>query len=82
MGIGFSYMSEHRTNKSITADVLGNLPATIRRHTGWNYTCAQTDSDFLLKPRFRDMPYRNSFVPEIAVTASCEDGQSILCMRG
>ena len=82
MGIGFSYTLEYRTNKSITADVLGNLPAAIRRHTDWNYTCEQTDSGCLLKPVFRDMPYRNGFVPEIAVTASCEDGQSVLCMRG
>lgn len=82
MGIVFSYMSEHRTNKSITADVLGNLPAAIRRHTDWNYTCEQTDSGCLLKPVFRDMPYRNSFVPEIDVAVSCDDGQSLLCMRG
>lgn len=82
MGIGFSYMSEHRTNKSITADALDNLPGAIRRHTDWNYTCAQTDSGCLLKPIFRDMPYRNSFVPEIDVAVSCNDGQSHLCMRG
>ncbi|MBQ6890098.1 MAG: hypothetical protein IJN53_03675 [Oscillospiraceae bacterium] len=82
MGIGFSYTLEYRTNKSITADVLGNLPAAIRRHTDWNYTCEQTDSGCLLKPVFRDMPYRNSFVPEIDVAVSCDDGQSVLCMRG
>ena len=82
MGIGFLYTLEYRTNKSITADALGNLPAAIRRHTDWNYTCEQTDSGCLLKPVFRDMPYRNSFVPEIDVAVSCDDGQSVLCMRG
>lgn len=82
MGIGFSYTSEYRTDKNITADVLGNLPAAIRRHTDWNYNCEQTDSGCLLKPVFRDMPYKNSFVPEIDIVVSCEDGKSVLRMRG
>ncbi len=82
MGIGFSYISEYRTNKNITADVCGNLPAAIRRHTDWNYTCEQTNSGCLLKPVFRDMPYRNSFVPEIDIAVYCEDGQNVLRMHG
>ena len=61
---------------------LNDLPELIRKHSSWNYSCVQTDTGCFLKPTFRDMPYRNSFVPEIDVAVSCDNAQIILQMRG
>ena len=61
---------------------LNDLPGLIRKHTDWDYSCAQTDTGCFLKPTFRNMPYRNSFVPEIDVVVSHNDTQTVLYMRG
>ena len=61
---------------------LNTLPQLIRKHTDWDYSCAQTDSGYFLKPAFRNMPYRNSFVPEVDIVVSCNDAQTVLHMSG
>ena len=64
------------------ADGLKDLPDLIRKHTDWNYACEQTDTGCILKPVFRNMPYRNSFVPEINVAVSHSDTQTVLHLQG
>jgi len=78
----FTQTAEHSIANTTYPTGLNDLPKLIRKHTGWNYTCTQTDVGCYLKPTFRDMPYGNSFVPEIDVVVSRNDAQTILYMRG
>ena len=63
-------------------ECLKDLPDFIRKHTDWNYICVQTDTGYMLKPVFRNMPYRNSFVPEIDVVVSHDDARTVLYLQG
>lgn len=78
----FTQTAEHRMANTTCPTCLNDLPKLIRKHTDWDYSCAQTDSGYFLKPTFRNMPYRNSFVPEIDIVVSCNNTQTILYMRG
>ena len=78
----FTQTAEHSIANITYPTCLNDLPKSIRKHTDWNYTCTQTDSGYYLKPTFRDMPYRNSFVPEIDVVVSHNDAQTIMYMNG
>ena len=78
----FSHTAKHSIADTICPVCLNDLPQLIRKHTDWDYTCTQTDSGYYLKPTFRDMPYRNAFVPEIDVVVSRNDAQTILYMSG
>ena len=78
----FTQTAEHSIASTTYPICLNNLPQLIRKHTDWNYSCVQTDTGYFLKPIFRDMPYRNSFVPEIDVVISRNDAQTILYMSG
>ncbi len=78
----FAQTAEHRIDSTTRLTCLNDLPAVIRKHTVWDYSCTQTDTGCFLKPTFRNMPYRNSFVPEINVVVSPNDTQTILYMRG
>ena len=64
------------------AENLTGLPEVILRHTDWDYACKQTDAGCVLTPTFRHMPYRNGFVPEIEITVSHEEEQTILHIIG
>lgn len=75
----FECTAEHRAACPV---VLDELPAVIRKRTGWDYSFTQTDSGCFLKPTFRDMPYHNSFVPEIDMVISRNDTQTVLHFRG
>ena len=78
----FAQTAEHSIDGKISPACLNDLPNMIRKHTDWEYACAQTDTGCVLMPTFRNMPYRNSFVPEIDITASHNNGQTVLHMRG
>lgn len=78
----FAYTAEHSIDSTTCPACLNDLPDVIRKHTDWDYSCAQTDTGCFMKPTFRNMPYRNSFVPEIDVIVSCNDTQTILYMWG
>lgn len=78
----FAQAAEHRMASTTCPDYLNDLPKLIRKHTDWDYSCVQTDTGYCLKPTFRNMPYHNSFVPEIDVVVSRNDTQTILYMSG
>ena len=78
----FSQIADHSMTSTNCSACLNDLPDLIHKNTGWDYGFTQTDTGCFLKPTFRNMPYRNSFVPEIDVVLSRKDTQTILCMRG
>ena len=78
----FTQTAEHSFSNATYSICLYDLPQFIRKHTDWGYSCVQTDRGYYLKPTFRDMPYRNSFVPEIDVVVSHNDAQTVLHMSG
>lgn len=78
----FTQTAEHHIASTTRPTYLNTLPELIRKHSGWNYSCVQTDSGYFLKPTFRNMPYRNSFVPEIDIVVSRNDALTILYMSG
>ena len=73
---------ESATHNAMGPVCLDDFPAVIRKRTGWDYSFTQTDSGCFLKPTFRGMPYRNSFIPEIDVAISQIDTQTVLHFRG
>ena len=78
----FTQTAEHSIANRTYPACLNDLPKLIRKHTDWDYACTQTDAGYYLKPTFRDMPYRNSFVPEIDVVVSHNNAQIVLHMIG
>ena len=54
----------------------------IHSHTDLRYSWEQTANGFFLKPRFREIPYRNSFLPELTVTVSREGDSADLQITG
>lgn len=78
----FTQTAEHIIASTTYPICLNDLPKLIRKHTVWDYSCEQTDIGYFLKPTFSNMPYRNSFVPEIDVVVSRNDTQTLLCMNG
>lgn len=78
----FSQTAKHSIADTICPVCLNDLPQLIRKHTDWDYTCTQTDRGYYLKPTFHNMPYRNSFVPEIDIVVSRNDAQTVLYMSG
>ena len=78
----FLQTAEHSIASPTCPTCLSDLPKLIRKHTDWDYSCVQTNSGYFLKPTFRDVPYRNSFVPEIDIAVSHNDTQTFLYMRG
>ena len=78
----FTQTAEHRMDSTTCPTGLSDLPKLIRKHTDWDYTCTKTDNGYFLKPSFHNMPYQNSFVPEIDIVVSCNDTQTILRMSG
>ena len=78
----FTVMATHCINKTISTNGFEILPEVIRQHTDWDYAYQQKIKGCSLKPTFRNMPYRNSFVPEIDVVISNRDSQTELQMIG
>ena len=82
MKIGFSQMLEFSINGNIRTDCFGDLPEAIYHDTDTTYSCELTENGCFLKPSFRDMPYRNSFAPEIDISISQDNDRSFLCIKG
>ena len=78
----FAPKETFRCGRVLSADCLEKLPEVIRRHTGWSYASRQRDGDCRLTPTFRNMPYRNSFVPELEIAASHHGAQTELRISG
>ena len=82
MNVGFSVSDTCIIKGSVPADMEERLPKAICQRAGWKYTCGTLPDGYLLEPTFRDMPYRNSFVPEISLVASQINGQPAWMMKG
>ena len=82
MNLGFTENAQHSISRSNDLKCLEKLPEMIQEHTDWNYSCELRNYGCLLKPCFCNMPYRNSFVPEIEISASENDSQIILDIKG
>ena len=78
----FIQTAEHSMANANCPVRLNDLPNLICKHTGWEYSFIQTDTGCFLQPTFRNMPYHNSFVPEIDVVVSYNDTQTILYIQG
>ena len=78
----FAEVATHCINKTIAANVFEVLPDVIRQHTDWDYAYHQKNTGCSLMPTFRNMPYRNSFVPEIDIVISHYDSKTELQMIG
>ena len=78
----FTEMEMHCINETIATDSFEILPDVIRQHAGWDYAYQRKTTGCNLKPTFRNMPYRNSFVPEIDIVMSNRDSQTELKMIG
>ena len=78
----FTERATHCINKTIPTNGFEILPEVIRQHTDWDYAYQQKTTGCSLKPTFRNMPYRNSFVPEIDIVISNRDSQTELQMIG
>ena len=78
----FTEMATHCINKTISTNGFEILPKVILQHTDWDYAYHQKTTGCYLKPTFRHMPYRNSFVPEIDIVISNRDSQTELQMIG
>ena len=78
----FTEMATHYINKTISTSGFEILPEVIRQHTDWDYAYQQKTKGCSLKPTFRNMPYTNSFVPEIDVVISNQNSQTELQMIG
>ena len=82
MNFNFSQTAEICLNTIIKPDCLNNLPYLIQQHTDFTYLYEQRESGCFLKPCFRNMPYRNSFVPELNITLTQDNGKSCLHIKG
>ena len=70
MKIGFSQSSVLHVRGPLPTHFPIALHEAIRTNSAWDYACLKTPGGYFLKPTFRDMPYRNSFVPEISISLS------------
>ena len=78
----FTRTATHSTNNPLCSNSFEKLPEVIREHTDWDYTYQQTSTGCFLKPTFRNMQYRNSFIPEIDITVSCDEAHTTLHISG
>ncbi|MBQ8791510.1 MAG: hypothetical protein IJZ51_09380 [Ruminiclostridium sp.] len=74
--------AKYSIKKISCPDYLKKLPEAIQKHTDWDYSYEQTESGLLLKPTFQNMPYKNSFVPELSVTITEKGDEAVLQMTG
>ena len=78
----FTQMTEHKINNAVCSDFIEKLPELIRKHTNFEYEYQQRNTGCFLKPTFRNMPYRNSFVPEIDIIVSNHEAYTTLRITG
>ena len=82
MKIGFLQTARHSINETISNERLEKLPEVISKQTDFNYLYESKDNGCVLKPTFRKMPYRNSFVPEIDIEITENSEQTCLEIKG
>lgn len=78
----FTQTAEHKINNIAYSDFFQELPEIIRKHTGWEYKYQQRNDGCFLSPTFRNMPYRNSFVPEIGIIVTNHKIYTMLQISG
>ena len=78
----FTQTAEHKTSNTSYSEFLQKLPEVIYKYTNWEYKSQQRCAGYFLKPTFRNMPYRNSFVPEIDIVVSNHEAYTILHITG
>lgn len=78
----FTEKATHRINKTISSNCFEVFPIIIRQHTDLDYNYQQKPTGCSLKPTFRNMPFRNSFVPEIDIVIFNRDIQTELQIFG
>jgi len=74
--------AKHEINNAIPSASFEKLPEIIREHTDWEYAYQATNTGCLLKPTFRNMQYRNCFIPEIDISVSCDKAHTTLRISG
>jgi len=82
MSVLFAQTANHCIDNTIYSNLFNTLPDIILKHTDWDYLCQLTDAGCFLKPTFRNMPHRNSFLPEIDIVALSSGEHTILQMCG
>ena len=79
----FNQTAQHSINKAICSDFFEKLPEVIRKHSDLDYLIIhQCDKGCSLKPTFRNMPYRTSFVPEIDIVVSSDETHTVMHISG
>ena len=78
----FTQTAEYKTSNTFYSDFLQKLPEVIYKYTNWEYKSQQRSAGCFLKPTFRNMPYRNSFVPEIDIVVSNHEAYTMLHITG
>ena len=78
----FTQTAEYKTSNTSYSEFLQKLPEVIYKYTNWEYKSQQRCDGYFLKPTFRNMPYRNSFVPEIDIVVSNHDAYTMLHITG
>ena len=80
--VPFTQTAEYSTDSTFGGESLKELPSAILKHTQWEYLYQKTENGCFLKPTFRNMPGRNSFVPEIDITLSSREEKTVLSISG
>ncbi len=78
----FSSSAKHSIKTTVFPVYLQKLPEAILKHVDWDYSYEQTDDGCLLKPTFQNMPYKNSFVPELDITITEKGDEAVLHITG
>ena len=78
----FTQTAEYKTSNTSYSEFLQKLPEVIYKYTNWEYKSQQRCAGYFLKPTFRNMPYRNSFVPEIDIVVSNHEAYTMLHITG
>ena len=78
----FTQTAEYKISNTSYSDFLPKLPEVIYKHANWEYISQQGNAGYFLKPTFRNMPYRNSFVPEIDIVVSSHEAYTVLHITG
>ena len=78
----FTQTAEYKTSNMSYSDFLQKLPEVIYKYTNWEYKSQQRSAGCFLKPTFHNMPYRNSFVPEIDIVVSNHEAYTMLHITG
>ena len=78
----FTQTTKHCINQVLSPGCFQNLPGIIRENTDWDYSYQQKSTGCFLKPTFRNMPYRNSFIPEIEIVVAPNESQTVLHISG